>query len=95
MSQECFSILLSVAMVGVSAGGELYERHLNIMLFVAIASVIIFSIPLGWRVTIAALALDLYLVFHLRNPGLEIGNALAATLFFVSGISQPLPPDAP
>ena len=81
-----FLILLSVAMVGVSAGGEFYERHLNIMLFVAITAIIIFSIPLGWTVTIAALAIGLYLVFQLRNPGLEIGNALAATLFFASGI---------
>ncbi|OWK21858.1 hypothetical protein AJ88_12460 [Mesorhizobium amorphae CCBAU 01583] len=31
-----FLILLSIALVGVSAGGEFYERHLNIMLFVAL-----------------------------------------------------------
>jgi diguanylate cyclase (GGDEF)-like protein len=81
-----FLILLSVALVGVSAGGEFYERHLNIMLFVAITAIIIFSIPLAWTVTVAALALGLYLVFQLQNPGLEIGNAVAATLFFATGI---------
>ncbi|WFP60224.1 diguanylate cyclase [Mesorhizobium sp. WSM4904] len=79
-------ILLSVALVGVSAGGEFYERHLNIMLFVAITAIIIFGIPLAWTVTIAALALSLYLVFQLQNPRLEIGSAVAATLFFASGI---------
>ena len=81
-----FLILLSVALVGVSAGGEFYERHLNIMLFVAITAIIIFGIPLAWTVTIAALALGLYLVFQLQNPSLEIGSAVAATLFFASGI---------
>ncbi|ESZ21453.1 hypothetical protein X737_04775 [Mesorhizobium sp. L48C026A00] len=29
--------------------------------------------------TVAALALGLYLVFQVQNPGLEIGNAVAAT----------------
>jgi diguanylate cyclase (GGDEF)-like protein len=81
-----FFILLSIALVGVSAGGEFYERHLNIMLFVAITAIIIFGIPLAWTVSIGALALGLYLVFQLQNPGLEMGNALAATLFFASGI---------
>ncbi|TWI17590.1 diguanylate cyclase (GGDEF)-like protein [Mesorhizobium tianshanense] len=81
-----FLILLSVALVGVSAGGEFYERHLNIMLFVAITAIIIFGIPLAWTVTIAALALGLYLVFQLQNPGIEFGSAVAATLFFASGI---------
>ncbi|MCA1493888.1 GGDEF domain-containing protein [Ensifer sp. NBAIM29] len=79
-------ILLSVALVGVSAGGEFYERHLNIMLFVAITAIIIFAIPLAWTVTVAAIALGLYLVFQLLNPNLEPGNAVAATLFFASGI---------
>ncbi|TGQ64248.1 GGDEF domain-containing protein [Mesorhizobium sp. M00.F.Ca.ET.186.01.1.1] len=81
-----FLILLSVALVGVSAGGEFYERHLNIMLFVAITAIIIFAIPLAWTVTIAALALGLYLVFQLQNPAIEFGSAEAATLFFASGI---------
>lgn len=81
-----FLIMLSVALVGVSAGGEFYERHLNIMLFVAITAIIIFSVPLNWTVAIAVLALGLYLIFQVRNPQLEIGNAVAATLFFASGI---------
>jgi diguanylate cyclase (GGDEF)-like protein len=81
-----FLILLSIALVGQSAGGEFYERHLNIMLFVAITASIIFGIPLAWTMTIAGLALGLYLVFQLQNLGLEISNAVAATLFFASGI---------
>ncbi len=81
-----FLILLSVALVGVSAGGEFFERHLNIMLFVAITAIIIFSIPLSWTAVIATSALGLYLAFQLQNPGLELGSAVAATLFFASGI---------
>ncbi|MGX8012778.1 GGDEF domain-containing protein [Mesorhizobium sp. ORM8.1] len=81
-----FLILLSVALVGVSAGGEFYERHLNIMLFVAITAIIIFGIPLAWTVTIAALSLGLYLAFQLQNPAIGFGSAVAATLFFASGI---------
>jgi diguanylate cyclase (GGDEF)-like protein len=81
-----FLILLSVALVGASAGGEFYERHLNIMLFVAVTAIIIFGIPLVWTGTIAALALGLYLVFQLQNPTLEIGSMVAATLFFASGV---------
>ena len=81
-----FLILLSIALVGVSAGGEFYERHLNIMLFVAITAIIIFGVPLTWTMAIAALPLGLYLGFQLRNPAIEFGSAAAATLFFTSGI---------
>jgi diguanylate cyclase (GGDEF)-like protein len=81
-----FLILLSIALVGVRAGDELYERHLSIMLFVAITAIIIFGIPLAWTVAIAVLALGLYLVFELQNPSLGIGSAVGATLFFASGI---------
>lgn len=81
-----FLILLSVALVGVSAGGEFYERQLNVMLFVAITAIIIFGIPLAWTVTIAAEALGLYLVFQVQNPAIEHGSAVAGTLFFASGI---------
>ena len=49
-----FLILLSVALVGVNTGGEFYERHLTIMLFVAVTAIIIFPIPLGWAMTIGA-----------------------------------------
>ncbi|WP_244562522.1 sensor domain-containing diguanylate cyclase [Ensifer aridi] len=81
-----FLILLSVALVGVSAGGEFYERHLNIMLFVAITAIVIFALPLSWTMTIACYALGVYLVLQLRNPNLSAGSAVAATLFFASGI---------
>ena len=79
-------ILLSVALVGVSAGGEFYERHLNIMVFVAITAIIIFAIPLTWTTVIAAMALGLYLFFQMHNPSVEMGSTEAATLFFASGI---------
>ncbi|WP_181178367.1 diguanylate cyclase [Mesorhizobium sp. B4-1-3] len=81
-----FLILLSIALVGVAAGGEFYERQLNVMLFVAITAIIIFGIPLVWTVTIAALALGLYLVFQVQNPAIEHGSAIDGTLFFASGI---------
>lgn len=81
-----FLILLSVALVGVSAGGEFYERHLTIMLFVAVTAIIIFPIPLQWSMAIAAFALGLYLVFQLQNPGIRMGSALAGALFFASGV---------
>ena len=81
-----FLILLSIALVGASAGGEFYERHLNIMLFVAITAVIIFAIPLASTIMIAGFALGLYLVFQLQNPNLEIASSLDATLFFAIGI---------
>lgn len=81
-----FLILLSVALVGVNAGGEFYERHLTIMLFVAVTAIIIFPIPLEWSMTIAAFALGLYLVLQLQNPTVPTGSALAGALFFASGV---------
>lgn len=81
-----FLILLSIALMGESAGGEFHERYLNIMLFVAITGIIIFGIPLTWTATIAFMAIGLYLVFQLRNPSLEFWSAIAGTLFFSSGI---------
>ncbi|NTJ66351.1 GGDEF domain-containing protein [Agrobacterium rhizogenes] len=81
-----FFILLSVALVGVNAGGEFYERHLNIMLFVAISAIIIFAIPLIATTIIAAMALGLYLFFQMRNPTIALGSSEAATLFFAAGI---------
>ncbi|MEF0863588.1 GGDEF domain-containing protein [Rhizobium sp. BR 318] len=81
-----FFILLSVALVGVNAGGEFYERHLTIMLFVAITAIIIFAIPLVWTTMIAVMALGLYLFFQMYNPNVELGSSEAATLFFASGI---------
>ncbi len=81
-----FLILLSVALVGVSAGGEFYERHLTIMLFVAVTAIIIFPIPFSWTVGIAASALGLYLAFQLNNPAIARGSALAGALFFATGV---------
>ncbi|WP_370640112.1 GGDEF domain-containing protein [Aurantimonas sp. HBX-1] len=81
-----FLMLLSIALVGASAGGEFYERHLNIMLFVAITSIIIFAVPMLWTIAIAVLALGLYVVFQFQNPGVDIWSAVDGALFFVSGI---------
>lgn len=41
-----FLILLSIALVGESAGGEFHERHLNIVLFVAITAIIMRCSPI-------------------------------------------------
>lgn len=81
-----FVILLSVALVGATAGHEFYERHLTIMLFVAVTAIIIFPIPLQWATAIAVFALGLYVVFQLWNPNIEDGSALAGTLFFACGV---------
>lgn len=85
-----FLILLSVALVGVSAGGEFYERHLTIMLFVAVTAIVIFPIPISWAGAIATFALGLYFIFQLKNPEIEPGSALAGTLFFTSGMAATL-----
>ncbi len=85
-----FFILLSVALVGVSTGGEFYERHLTIMLFVAVTAIVIFPIPLGWSATIASYAVGMYLIFQLQNPEIAVGSAAAATLFFASGMAATL-----
>ncbi|MBX5191867.1 GGDEF domain-containing protein [Rhizobium sp. NZLR3b] len=79
-------ILLSVALVGVFAGGEFYERHLNIMLFVATSAITIFSVPLAWTIAIACYAVCLYFILQWHNPILEAGSVVAATLFFSCGI---------
>lgn len=81
-----FLILLSVSLVGVGAGGEYYERHLNVMLCVAITAIIIFPIPLWWTAIVGASAIGLYLGFQIQNPHLELVSVLAGTLFFASGI---------
>jgi diguanylate cyclase (GGDEF)-like protein len=85
-----FLILLSVALVGVNTGGEFYERHLTIMLFVAVTAIVIFPIPLSWAMAIAVYAIGLYLFFQLRNPAIAAGSALAGTLFFASGVAATL-----
>lgn len=85
-----FFILVSVALVGVATGGEFYERHLTIMLFVAVTAIVIFPVPLRWAMLIGAYAIGIYLVFQLRNPDIEPGSAVAGTLFFASGIGATL-----
>ncbi len=85
-----FFILVSVALVGVATGGEFYERHLTIMLFVAVTAIVIFPVPLRWAMVIGAYAIGIYLVFQLTNPDIEPGSALAGTLFFASGIGATL-----
>ncbi|PDT14733.1 GGDEF domain-containing protein [Rhizobium sp. J15] len=79
-------ILLSVALVGVFAGGEFYERHLTIMLFVATSAITIFSVPLAWTIAIACYALCLYFILQWYNPLMEAGSVVAGTLFFSCGI---------
>ncbi|MBX4926318.1 GGDEF domain-containing protein [Rhizobium binae] len=79
-------ILLSVALVGVFAGGEFYERHLTIMLFVATSAITIFGVPLAWTIAIACYALCLYFIFQWYNPLVEAGSVVAGTLFFSCGI---------
>lgn len=78
-------ILLCVALMGVAGGGELYERNLNVMVFVAISGVVIFNIPLRFTIAIAVSAMAMYLVFQLNNPGVEVRSGLSAFLFFASG----------
>lgn len=79
-------ILLSVSLMGVRAGGEFYERHLNVMLSVAITAIIMFPIPLSWTMTVGGFSIGLYLVFQLQNPQLELVSVLAGTLFSGSGV---------
>lgn len=81
-----FLILLSVALVGVAAAGEYYERHLTIMLFVAASAIIIFPVPLEWTISIVLAAIGLFLVLQLQNPHVSQGSALAGTHFFASGV---------
>mgnify|MGYP002398450444 FL=1 len=79
-------ILLAVSLMGVRVGGEFHERHLNVMLSVAITAIIMFPIPLSWTGTVGGIAIGLYLVFQLQNPQLELVSVLAGTLFFGGGI---------
>jgi diguanylate cyclase (GGDEF)-like protein len=79
-------ILMSVCWMGVSAGEELLDRYLHIMLFVAITGIVIFSVPFIQTVAIAVLAMTLYLGFQLGFADTDPGIALAGFLFFGSGI---------
>lgn len=82
-----FVILLSVALMGVAAGGEFQERYLSIMLFVAVAAIIIFNVPAWVTRTIAAGSLLLYLAFQLAQPTVSTSGAISAFLFFASGVT--------
>lgn len=79
-------VLLSVSLTGVRAGGEFHERHLNVMLCVAITAIIMFPVPLSWTAAIGTCAIILYLVLQLLNPLLGLVSVLAGALFFASGI---------
>ncbi|MFC0010768.1 GGDEF domain-containing protein [Devosia nitrariae] len=82
-----FIILLAVSLTGIAAGGEWHERYLNVMVFVAIAGITIFSVPQWQTLSIAVMALGLYLLFMLQNPRVEVLSTLSAFLFFASGVS--------
>ena len=79
-------ILLSVCWMGVAAGEAFLDRYLHVMLFVAITGIVIFSVPFIQTVAIASLAMALYLGFQLGFADTDPGIALAAFLFFGSGI---------
>ncbi|WP_438747867.1 GGDEF domain-containing protein [Pararhizobium sp. O133] len=81
-----FVILLCLAQLGVHAGAEFYERHLTIMLFVAVTAIIIFPLPLIFAVATAVFSIGLCLVFQLQNPAIGTGSALSDTLFFSIGV---------
>jgi diguanylate cyclase (GGDEF)-like protein len=81
-----FVILLATSLTGVAAGGEWHERYLNVMVFIAITGIIIFSVRLQQTLGIAVVALGLYLVFQLQNPHVEVLSTLSAFLFFASGV---------
>ena len=61
-------------------GGELYERHLTIMLFVAVTAIVLFPVPIEWTIAIAVFALGIYVAFQLRNPSIDIRSAMAGAL---------------
>ncbi|HEY8576832.1 MAG TPA: GGDEF domain-containing protein [Devosia sp.] len=79
-------ILLSVSLMGVSAGGEFQERYLSIMLFVAVAAIIIFNVPAWVSQTISAFGLIFYLMFQLSIPVVSTPAVISAFLFFASGV---------
>lgn len=81
-----FVILLAASLTGVAAGGEWHERYLNVMVFIAIAGITIFSVPLWQTLGIAVMALGFYLLFQLQNPRVEVLSTLSAFLFFVCGV---------
>lgn len=81
-----FVILLATSLMGAAAGGEWHERYLNVMVFMAIAGITIFSVPMWQTLVIAGTALVLYLVFQLYNPSIATPSAISGFLFLASGV---------
>ncbi|KQT70057.1 hypothetical protein ASG54_15105 [Aureimonas sp. Leaf460] len=82
-----FVILCSVALVGVIAGPEYYERYTSIMIFVALTAIVIFSIPTAWTWTIAASAIFILTGVQFGNPVVETASAVATVLIFAAGLA--------
>lgn len=80
------AILLSVAWMGAAAGGAFLDRYLDVMLFVAITGVVIFSVPFVHTLAIACGAMALYLVFGLAHGDGQTGTILSGFFFFGAGI---------
>lgn len=86
LSLGMFLILLAVCLMGTAAGGPWHERYLNVMVFVAIAGITTFSVPMTYIGAIAVGSLALYLVFQLQNPLATPQEAVATFFFFASGV---------
>lgn len=80
-------MLFGIGLMGVAAGGELYERFLNVMVFTAITGIIIFAVPMRHTVALAAIVLSLYLLLQLQNPLVEARSALSGFFFYFCGVS--------
>jgi diguanylate cyclase (GGDEF)-like protein len=81
-----FVILLAVCLMGAAAGGSWQERYLYVMVFVGIAGITTFSVPMPTILGIATSCLALYLTFQLRNPLIDLSEATAAFFFFACGV---------
>ncbi len=86
LSVGMFFILLAVCLMGTAAGGGWHERYLNVMVFVAIAGITTFSVPMTYIGAIAVGSLALYLGFQLQNPLATPQEAVATFFFFASGV---------
>ncbi|MEX0954569.1 MAG: diguanylate cyclase [Rhizobiaceae bacterium] len=80
-------ILLSVSWMGAVAGGELLNRYLDVMLFVAITGIVIFSVPFLQTLAIAISAMAFYLAFSLGFGDADTGITLSGFFFFASGVA--------
>jgi diguanylate cyclase (GGDEF)-like protein len=87
LSIGMFLILCSVCLMGAAASGHWQERYLYVMLFVGIAGIATFSIPMQHIWSIAISCLGLYLLFQLQNPLLQPLEALSTFFFFASGVT--------